>query len=495
MNTLLEVKGVSKSFPGVKALQNVDFKVNAGEVVALIGANGAGKSTLLKIVTGVYKRDEGDVILYGQQVNFSSPSEGKENGIACIYQELAIVPNLNVCENIFLSQIKKKKIINYADYYRRADEILRDLGVTFSARDNAGALSIANQQMIEVARAISENAKILIMDEPTSSLTTKEKDTLFNIVRKLRDKGLGIVFVGHRLAEVFEISERCTIMKDGQLVGDYPIEALTEKKMIALMTGKSLESIFHEHESVIGEVALKVEHLKRGNKIKDVSFEVRQGEILGLTGLIGAGRTEIARCIFGVDRFDSGTITCGGTVLKVRSPEDAIRAGIAMVPENRKEEGLVLNMNVGENICLGSKVIKPIRQKSTEVKTAQEYIELLRVKCYSHKQKIMNLSGGNQQKAVISKCLLHNAKVLILDEPTRGIDVGSKSEIYALIGKLVQQNVAVILISSEFDEIQGLCDRAIVLYEGANMGELARKDITNERVLAMSHGQKIDIAH
>ena len=489
MAALLEVKGVSKCFPGVQALLNVDFRLNKGEVVALVGANGAGKSTLIKIITGVYHKDEGEIFIEGKRVSFTKPSEGKGYGIATIYQELTVIPNLTVAENILIQYIQKCTIINYRELNRQTAKILYELDLKFSPDVKLSSLALADQQMVEIARALYENAKMLIMDEPTSALTGQEKDKLFTVVRSLRDKGVGIVFVSHRLKEIVEISDRATILRDGKLVGDYPIKDLSEKRIVELMVGKVLDKLFPKHETEIGEVVLKVENLHRGKHVKGVSFELRKGEILGLTGLLGSGRTEVVRCIFGIDKLERGNIYINGVLTRVNSPQDASKAGLALVPENRKEQGLVLPMNLSDNVCMGSKEIFLVRSIRKEENVCQKFVSTFNIRCTGVKHIVRDLSGGNQQKTVTSKWVCRNPEILILDEPTRGIDVEAKAEIHALIGRMVQKGMAVILISSEFDEIMGLCDRTVVLFEGRVVGKIERKDFSEEKLLAYVHGK------
>ena len=490
MNCLLKMTGISKGFPGVQALENVDFHLNGGEVLALVGANGAGKSTLIKIIMGVYHRDAGEMLVEGERVVFARPAEAKEHGIATIYQELTVIPNLTVTENIFIKSIRERAIVNYGELNQRAAKILEDLELKFSPRTKVSDLAIADQQMVEIAKAICENAKILIMDEPTSALTSQEKDKLFSVVRGLRDKGVGIVFVSHRLNEIFEISDRATILRDGKLVGDYPIEELSEKRIVELMVGKILDRLFPKQEAEIGEVVLKVENLWGGKRVKGISFELHRGEILGLTGLLGSGRTEVVRCIFGIDKLERGDITINGVPVKIGSPREASLAGLALVPEDRKEHGLVLQMNISDNICIGSESLVLMRNKKKEASLSKKFVEAFNIKCRSIRDIIQNLSGGNQQKAVISKWVARDPRILILDEPTRGIDVQAKAEVHTLIGLMVQKGMAVILISSESDEIMGLCDRTVVFFEGQVVGEIAREDFSEEKILAYSHGHR-----
>ena len=489
MADLLTVKGVSKYFPGVKALENVDLTVHAGEVIALLGANGAGKSTLIKTISGLHTRDAGEIYVEGKLVNFLSPAEGKNAGISNIYQELTIIPNLTVAENIFLSKKGRKLYLDHKKMNQMAAEVLDDLGLKdVRPSQKAGELSLANQQMVEIARSIAEDAKILFMDEPTSALTYDEKEALFQVVRRLKEKGLGLVFVSHRIKEIFEISDRVTILKDGTLVGHFDIKDLTEKIIVEKMMGSVLDHFFPKVAAEIGEPILEISHLGAGGAVKDVSFDLREGEVFGLTGLLGSGRTETIRCLFGLDEFDRGEIKYMGKTVRYASPKQAIDAGIVLVPEDRKKEGLVLQMDIQSNIALGCRHASFLRNSQQEIKMAEAYRERLRIKCSSLKQLTGKLSGGNQQKVIISKCLLQKPKVLILDEPTRGIDVVAKAEVHALIGELVERGVSVILISSEYDEVIGMCDRIAVLYEGRSIGIVDRKDFSEELLLSMSHG-------
>jgi len=487
METLLEVRNISKSFPGVKALDGVDFDVRPGEVMALVGANGAGKSTLLKSVTGVYAYDSGTISLTGKEVHFKTPEEGKENGIAAIYQELTVIPNLTVTENIFISQIKCMPVIQYKKLNERTGELLRDLDVDFLATDKVAHLTVANQQMVEIARAFTENSKLLIMDEPTSALTAKETEKLFSIVKNLKEKGIGIVFVTHRMKEIFQIADRVTVMKDGRLVGCHNINDVTEKKLVELMIARRMSVFFPQKEPNIGDIILTVKNLKKGDKVKNVSFDLRKGEILGLTGLLGSGRTEVARCLFGLDRPEHGEMIFKGKRLSFQSPADAVEARFALVPEDRKATGLILRMGVGSNICLGSKVMKAFRRIEKERKISKEYVGRLSVKCTSINQPTGNLSGGNQQKVIMAKWLLRDAEVLILDEPTRGIDVSAKAEIYSIVNALALKGTSIIMISSEEEEIIGMCDRAVVVYEGTSVGVIDRSEFSEEKILQMSH--------
>lgn len=484
---LLEMIDISKEFPGVKALDHVGFEIRSGEVVALAGANGAGKSTLLKIATGVYTKDAGIVKVMGKEVDFKKPADGKANKIASIYQELTVIPNLTVAENVFIGEIKKHPGINYKKYNERTQILLDELGVSFKAVDKVYKLSTANQQMVEIARAVNEESRVLIMDEPTSALTDAEKDHLFAIVKKLKAKGLGLVFVSHRLKEMFEICDRVFVMKDGQSVGNYDMKDVTENKLVELMLSRSLNNFYPKRIPRIGKEILKVEHLKSGTKVRDVSFDLREGEILGITGLLGSGRSETVRCIFGIDRIEEGTVCYFDKKQVFSNPIQAVKSGIGLVPEDRKRLGLVLNMPIGDNIVLGSSVVRWIRNHNEERKIENEYADRLNVKCVNTRQIVGYLSGGNQQKVIVAKWLLRDPKLLILDEPTKGIDVAAKAEIYKLINSVVENGTSVILISSELEEVMGVCDRAVVLYEGTTVGVVDKKDFSDSKLLSMSH--------
>jgi ABC-type sugar transport system ATPase subunit len=485
---LLEMRGIYKSFPGVQALIDVNFDLRPGEVMALAGANGAGKSTLLKIVTGVYQRDAGEVMVRGAPVSYHTPAEGKKDGIAAIYQELTVIPNLTAAENIHIGEISQSTVIDYARFNRLTEDLLKKLDLDFDANTMVSSLTMANQQMVEIARAITEKSHILIMDEPSSALTEIEKEKLFDIVRRLKNQGMGIVFVTHRMKEIFEISDRVTVMKDGERVGCYDITDLNENKLVELMISRSIKSFFPKEAAAIGDTVLKVEHLQSGPRVKDVSFELKRGEILGLTGLLGAGRTETVRCIFGLDPMNSGNVWLFGREVNFQSPREAVMNGIALMSENRKEEGLVLNMSVAHNIILGSRLVRWIRNTLSETGVALEFMAKLNVKCTGPEQTVENLSGGNQQKVVIAKWLLRHSSILMLDEPTRGIDVAAKSEVHKIISDLAMDGTAIILISSEHDEIIGMCDRAVVLYEGISIGVIDRKEFSEEALMRMSHG-------
>jgi ABC-type sugar transport system ATPase subunit len=495
MNSLLCMQNIKKAFPGVQALSNVSLEILPGEVHALIGENGAGKSTLMKILSGVYQKDSGEIFWDGQSVDIDSTSKATELGIGIIYQELNQLPNLSVAENIFIGREKRKHGI-FLDMERTIEEahrLAKNVGLDLDVRTLCRDLSIAQRQMVEVAKALSVKARLIIMDEPTSSLTEHEIKLLFDLIIKLKEQNVAVVFISHKLDEIFEVSDRITVLRDGECVGTINTEGCTEEMLIQMMVGRSLTDFFPKKEVPIGDVAMKVENLNAGNQVQDVSFEVRSGEILGFSGLVGAGRSETMRAIFGVDPMESGTIMVGDHQLTHHSPSDAIRCGIGLVPEDRKLQGLILQMTVRENTTLANmketlenKLIST--QKEAEI--TQHYVEKLDIRTPSIEQKVENLSGGNQQKVVISKWLATGSRVLILDSPTRGIDVGAKKEIHELIGELTSQGVAIIMVSSELPEILGMCDRVLVMHEGRIQGELSRQEATQEKIMEIIFASK-----
>ena len=484
---VIALRSVSKSFGGVHALHDVHFDIYAGEVHALLGENGAGKSTLIKIITGVHHPDHGEIILNGESVQFNDPRDARANAIAAIYQEPNLFPDLDIAENIFVGrQPKRVGGVDWQKMYQDAAALLDSLGLNLNVRAKARTLSIAHQQMVEIARALSLNAKILIMDEPTSSLTISEVDELFSIVRRLRSGGTAIVFVSHRLEEIFALADRVTTLRDGIYIDTRLIGDVTHDDLIQKMVGRTLNSLFPKQDVQIGDIVLEVENLSVAGEFHDVSFELRSGEILGVYGLIGAGRTEIARAIFGIDPATSGQIRIHGKPVTIRSPQDAMALGIAYVPEDRQSQGLILPMSITQNITL------PILRKfvsgiwlstGKERSAAQEMSQRLRIKTSGVAQRVRELSGGNQQKVVLSKWLATNPRILILDEPTRGIDVGAKSEVHQLLSQLASQGVAIMMISSELPEILGMSDRILVVREGQLGGEFLRQDATQEKLM------------
>lgn len=488
----LQMTGISKRFHGVQALQKVDFSAELGQVTALVGENGAGKSTLMKILAGIHKRDEGEILLNGQPVKIDSPLAAMHNGISVIHQELNVLPNLSIAENIFVGREKKKGLFVDSDYYRqRTLELLKQVDLNVDPNTEARYLSTAQKQMVEILRAISSEAKIVVMDEPTSSLTKRETDVLFKIIRTLKQNNVGIIYISHRMEEIMELADRVVVFRDGRRVGALDRTELSENAIINMMVGRELNEIFAKRPAPIGDVVLEAKNLSVGY-VRDVSFQVRAGEILGFSGLVGAGRSETMRLIFGVDKMDAGEVWMEGKKLDIRSSGDAISAGIALVPEDRKEQALILGMDIRENISLA--ILKKLRngmfvdgQQQSDL--AENYVKELRVATPSIRQRVKNLSGGNQQKVVLAKWLASKPKVLILDEPTRGIDVGAKQEIYSLMSDLAAQGMAIIMVSSELPEILGMSDRIVVMHEGRVKGELKREEATQERIMQMAIGK------
>lgn len=496
---ILRMEGISKAFPGVQALDNVDFEVAAGEVVALIGENGAGKSTLMKILCGAYRKDAGRIILHGQEREIESPHHAQELGIAIIYQEFNLTPNQSVAANIFIAREPRQgglgRFLNFVDrrrMEREAQEHLDRVGARVPPTALIRDLSVAQQQMVEVAKALAVDARIIIMDEPTSALGEDEVETLFEIIGTLKKQGIAIIFISHRLEEIFRIADRVIVLRDGQRVGSMPIREATPEEIIKLMVGRELTEMFHKEEAEIGEALLEVRGLTREGVVQDVSFTLRRGEILGFAGLVGAGRTETARLLFGVDHKDAGEIWIEGKQVSINSPVDALKAGLGLVPEDRGLQGLVLKLPVLENVVL------PTLDQHAQMGwvdrramrgTAQNYVDKLNIRTPHLRQKAMFLSGGNQQKVVLAKWLASQPKILIMDEPTRGIDVGAKAEVHALMSEMAQAGIGIIMISSELPEILGMSDRILVMHEGRVAGILDRSEATQEKIMAYASGE------
>jgi ABC-type sugar transport system ATPase subunit len=488
---LLSLRGISKSFPGVRALANLDLDLFPGEVLAIVGENGAGKSTLIKILGGAHPPDAGTIQIANQPVAISSPIAARRFGVTVIYQEFNLVPELSARDNIFLGGEHSlfSRLRRYQER-RRAEELLKRLGFAFDPDLSISRLSVAQQQAVEIARALSLDARILIMDEPTAALTPPEVQALLNIVRELRRRGLGIIYVSHRLDEVFAIADRVLVLRDGKMVSCGPAAQDSRKSLIEKMVGRTLEQEFPRRQVSLGEARLVVKNLCGGEKVRDVSLEIRRGEILALTGLVGAGRTETARLIFGADPRDGGTISLDGTLLTIRDPRDAIRAGICLVTEDRKNQGLILEQSILENFTLpnlpafsrfGFLGFRQLHQAFS----AQ--VQRLGIKVHDSGQPAKQLSGGNQQKVVLAKWLQANAEVILFDEPTRGIDVGAKHEIYLLMNDLAAQGKAILMISSELEEVLGMADRIVVMHEGRITGTIT--DIagaTQENILDLA---------
>ena len=491
---VLRMQGIGKTFTGVVALDDVSFELRRGEVHILLGENGAGKSTLMKILSGAYQKSAGRIFLGGQEVVIRSPKHSQELGISIIYQELNLVPQLTAPENIFLGRemMRYPGLIDRKAMHREAARILSGLGVAIDLRRPVRELSVAQQQMVEVAKAVSLDARILIMDEPTSALTEREIEELFARIRQLKSAGVSVIYISHRLEELFEIGDRVTVLRDGKKVGTHEIRGIDRAELIRLMVNREVTHQFPKVRATPGEEVLRVEDLSREGVLHNVSFSLRQGEVLGIAGLLGSGRTELARAVFGADKIDAGRVYIKGRRQQARSPRAAIDAGLGFLTEDRKTQGLVLGLSVKDNICLPSvgKFSRfGIMKARAERQAADQYTRDLRIRTPSVNQQVVYLSGGNQQKVVLGKWLCCEADIFIFDEPTRGIDVGAKAEIYQLINRLTASGVAVIMISSELPEILGMSDRILVMRGGAIAGEFVAGEATQERILRCALGE------
>lgn len=485
---IVELRDINKSFPGVKALDNVSLNLKSGEVLALLGENGAGKSTLMKILSGVYTRDSGEAIIFGENVEHMTPQKAQELGIAIIHQELNMCAHLSVAENIFLGRelTKSGKLDNKTMNLKTA-EILQKLNIELEPSTIVGDLSVSKQQMVEIAKALSTNAKILIMDEPTSALTSKEIDDLFVLIHKLKNDGCGIVYISHRLEELQRIVDRVTVMRDGKFITTMNFADTTMPEIIAHMVGREIKEKFPRVECERGQKIFEVKNLNAGKLVRDVSFDLYQGEIVGIAGLMGAGRTELTRVIFGVDKKDSGEIILEGKVLDIKNTMDAIKNGIVLAPEDRKKDGLCTKLSIRENIALPNLDILcqslGIVDRKKEKIMVEKSVKDLKIKLANEEVDAGSLSGGNQQKVVVAKWLARNSKVVIFDEPTRGIDVAAKVEIYNLMNELKQNNIGVLFVSSEMPEVMGISDRILVMCDGKLTGEMLTKEATQSKIL------------
>ena len=486
---ILTMKGIDKSFPGVHALDHVDLEVCRGEVHALMGENGAGKSTLMKVLTGIYSKDEVSITYEGREVEFTNPREAQDAGIVIVHQELNMLGHLTVAQNIFIGrEFMKGALIDDKKMNEEAKKLFDQLGIDIDPRETMSRLTVGRQQMCEIAKAISHDAKVIIFDEPSAALTEAEIEELFKIIRELREKQLGIVYISHRMDEIKVITDRVTVMRDGGYVGTLITKDSTKDDIINMMVGRVIYEDPKSQSNVPADapVVLKVEHLNAGRMVRDVSFELRKGEILGFSGLMGAGRTETARALFGADPKEGGDIYVNGQKVEIKTPQDAVKCGIGYLSEDRKRYGIVVQKTVAENstmATLENYMSGLFINKKQEKETAQQYVDLLKTKTPGVDQLVVNLSGGNQQKVVIAKWLVRNCDILIFDEPTRGIDVGAKSEIYHLMNELVAQGKSIIMISSEMTEILRMSDRIVVMCEGRKTGELDIAEATQERIM------------
>jgi rhamnose transport system ATP-binding protein len=493
---LLTTHGIYMSFGGVNVLKDIDFEIYPGEVHALVGENGAGKSTLLKNIAGVHVPKAGEIHINGEVVSIPNPQAATELQIALIHQEPLTFPDLDVAENIFIgrqpmgSRIRR---LDWASMYARSGEILDSLGVKLDPRAKVRGLSIADQQMVEMAGALSQDARILLMDEPTAALTPSEVEDLFTIIRLLRDQGTAIVFISHRLEEVFEIGDRITVLRDGELIGQHMIDEVSVDEVIRMMVGRPLSALFEKETTTeFGKPVLQVQGLTRALKFDDITFDIRAGEILGVAGLVGAGRTDVARALFGTLEIDSGTIRIDGEEVEIKRPRDALKHGMIYVPEDRKQNGLLMPMSVIKNMTLsvlGRLSRHGWLRERLEEEATEEYVDKLNIVLRDPGQPVRELSGGNQQKVVLSRWLMAEPKVMLLDEPTRGIDIGAKAEVHRLMSELATQGIAILMISSELPEILAMSDRIIVMREGRISGRFEQEEATAEQVIAAAAGQ------
>ena len=494
---ILELKGITKIFPGVKALNKVQFQLKPGEVHALMGENGAGKSTFIKVITGVHAAEEGQIFLDGKEVHFKGPLDASRAGIAAVYQHPTTYPTLSVAENIFMGhEIIKSGMIQWKEMNARAKELLNRLQANFEPTAEMGTLSVAQQQMVEIAKALSTHAKIIILDEPTACLTANESEELYRIVDELRDEGVSIIFISHRFEDMYRLATRVTVFRDSQYIGTYDVDKITNADLIKAMVGREITDMFPKPDVQIGDVLFKIDKLSRTGFFKDVSMEVRAGEIVGMTGLVGAGRTEVMECVAGIEKPSSGSIYLGGSKLNIHCPKDAMDQGIVLLPENRSTQGLILSWGLGRNVTL------PIQDKlakngfndnARENNLSKELLEEVDTKAVSIFDLASTLSGGNQQKVVVAKALAQdNMRLVIMDEPTKGVDVGAKAEIYSIMGDLAKKGYGIVMISSEMPEILGMCDRIYCMCNGRITGCLDRSEATQEKILefSMENGDK-----
>ena len=491
---LLEMKNICKSFPGVNALQNVDFQLKAGEIHALLGENGAGKSTLIKVLGGIYHPESGEIFIDGNQVTITDVKSARDNGISIIHQELVLVPHMTIAENIFLGREPLGAFgVDMKTMNSEAQKMLDNFDVKLDSDTLIADLTIAQQQMVEIVKAISFNCRILVMDEPTSSIADKEVSALFAIMHDLASKGVGIIYISHKMSEIFDVCDRVTVLRDGQYVGTRDVSATNKDDLVSMMVGRELNQYYVRDFKPSDEVVMKCEHISDGlkthSRVKDVSFELHRGEILGFSGLVGAGRSETMECIFGLMKGSSGKVILEGKEVKIRSAVDAMKYGLAFVPEDRKLDGLYHVQSVAFNSTIEvlGEIIKNLHVNAKrEAEITQEFVDKMNTRTPSLEQVVSNLSGGNQQKVMIGRWLATSPKILILDEPTRGVDVGAKAEIYEIMNELTKQGVSIIMISSELPEIINMSDRVYVMYEGNITGCLEQEDISQESIMKLA---------
>ena len=489
-NVVLHCEKIDKIYPGTKALDQVSFDLLKGKVNVLIGENGAGKSTLMKMIAGIEQPSAGKMYMDGQEVYFKDTNAARAKGIGIIHQELSLFTNMTVYQNIFMGhEIKKNHMIQWKAMNEEANKLLKQLNADFDSTAEMGTLSVAQQQMVEIAKALSTNAKIVILDEPTASLTKRESEELYRIVDQLKEKGVSIIFISHRFEDMYRLASRVTVFRDSQYIGTYDVDGITNADLIKAMVGREIKDLFPKPEVKIGDEMLRIEHLSRTGYFKDVSFNVRAGEIVGLTGLVGAGRTEVVESVCGITNPDEGKVYLEGKEVHIKQPSDAMKEGIILLPEDRQKEGLIMSWGLGRNVTLPtiSKYAKKgFNDEKTERDLSKRLLEEVDTKAVDIFQPASSLSGGNQQKVVVAKALSQEMKVVIMDEPTKGVDVGAKAEIYAIMGDLAKKGYAIILISSEMPEILGMSDRIVVMCNGRKTGELGRGEATQEMILELA---------
>lgn len=487
-NYILTLKNITKEFPGVKALDDVTINIERGTIHGLVGENGAGKSTLIKILAGIYQPNKGEIILDGKPCRFNSPIEARRAGISVVHQEIKLAEPLSVAENMFLGNVQLKNgLVDWKGMRRRAREIVEDLGMDIDINAQVSSLTVAKKQIVEIMHAINNNSRILIMDEPSAVLTDRELEVMFRIVKQLRDEGITIIYISHRLDEIFGLCSNVSVLRDGCHIDTIPVASVDRQGLINMMVGREMGQEYPKEVGNVGGTILEVKNLSRGI-LQDISFEVKSGEVFGISGLVGAGRTELARAILGIDKPESGEVYVRGKKVHYRTFADAIRDGLGLIPEDRKLQGLVQIMSVKRNTTLVNmkRVLRAgVISSSLEEKLSKEYADKLHVVTPSMETEVQYLSGGNQQKVVIAKWLFQNSEILFLDEPTRGIDVGAKAEIYRLINRMAKEGNTIIMISSEMPELLGLCDRIMVMHEGHKMGELNAAEATQEKIMAL----------